>query len=113
LRLLEIEVELEPWNAALQAGSTCGFWVVRYMEEEMRHLKEGVRGGAGWPCIKAWRKRLPGLAATLNVEKKQLQGAVRKAEKLALTKQAEDEKLEAVAGGSEAFKAHEGASSCS
>ena len=93
LRLLEIEVELEPWNAALQTGSTCGFLLVRYMEAEMRYLKEGVGGGAGWPCIKEWRKRLPGLTASLNVEKKQLKEDARKAEKLALAKKVEDEKL--------------------
>ena len=93
LKLLEIEVELKPWNAVLQTGSTCGFWVVRYMEEEMRHLKEGVRGGAGWPCIKEWRKRLPGLCAHLSVERKQMQEDARKAAKLSKDKKVEEEKL--------------------
>ena len=51
-----------------------------------------MRGGAGWPCIKAWRKGLPGLAASLDVEKKQLQEVARKADKYALSKKVEEEK---------------------
>ncbi len=59
-------------NKTLQTGSTCGFWVLRYIEEEIREFKEGQRGTAEWPDIFHWRKLLMSLTTYLINEAKKV-----------------------------------------
>ena len=59
---------LEKSNRVSQVGSTCGFWVMRYMEEEIRELVTGQRASEGWPDISQWRHRMQSLTKMLTSE---------------------------------------------
>ena len=54
-------------NKTRQEGATCGFWVVRYMEEAVRDLID-QRGTNEWPEIVQWKMRLMSLTSSLSVE---------------------------------------------
>jgi hypothetical protein len=59
-------------NVTTQSGATCGFWVVRYIEEEIREAVEGQKGTAGWPDIVQWKQRLMSLSQSLQSELQKL-----------------------------------------
>jgi len=69
LELLRPDLKLsEKSNRVSKVGSTCGFWVMRYMEEEIRELVTGQRASEGWPDISQWRHRMQSLTKMLTSE---------------------------------------------